>query len=219
MVGYAESYKKRATEKNMEEAFQSLGAFVLLHKRLPCPSNLSQKGVAALDCRLAGTFVGILPFKTLGIPEKKAKDAYGRWLTYGVSPCLTYTSIKAINKARDSAFDSQKDCDFFCHVTPEFPSLSVVDEHGVSVISPTHEQEFLALVLVSHGPKGYGAFTDSGNRTPTFSKEKAKNADNSGNFTDQPLCQKAESYFDDTVRWATRHTFIAQYGQTPCLYE
>jgi hypothetical protein len=215
MASFGDAYKKKVTEKTMEEAMQSLAAFVMLHKRLPCPSTPKQLGVAALDCRSPGQFVGILPFKTLGIPEKKARDAYGRWLTYGVSPSLTSFELKGINKAKGALAETQKDSDFFCHVTP-FYRLSMLDGQGRSVINE-NDQEFLAIVLISHGPKGQGILTDVG-RTPTFSRAKAMNADGSGNFIDQPLCQRPENYFDDTVRWVTRNSFMAHYGQL-CVYE
>ncbi len=214
LASYGQNHKKKETEKTIEEALQSLAAYTLFNKRLPCPAQPNSHGMAAVDCRMPGSFVGVLPFKTLGVPEKKAKDAYGRWLTYAVSPCLTSVELKSINQPKGGTTTKDK---LFCGVSPSFSGVSVVDEKGAPVVVSGVDSEFIAIVLVSHGAKGQGAFLDDGTRMPTPSAPKAMNADNSGVFTDRPLCQTVDGYFDDTVRWTTRHMFMAHYGQTMCI--
>ena len=74
--------------------------------------------------------------------------------------------------------------------------------------------DFIAVVLISHGSKGEGAYTSAGTRNPIKHEgiDKAENANNDFLFVDR---QKSVD-FDDTVSWVTRNNLMATYVQKPC---
>lgn len=100
-----ENYEQRnarlETKKRMDIISKSFSNFSQMRWRLPCPANSAgvggtQYGIERLDA--AGlpdcsTNIedahGIVPYRTLGIPEQYAKDAYGNFFTYVVSPDFT----------------------------------------------------------------------------------------------------------------------------------
>lgn len=103
----------RTTEKRMDVVVRALSAYAQTRWRLPCPVSVD----AVIDDvpfgteRLAGTDervpdcdvdspeerFGIIPYRTLGIPEHYAKDGWGRYFTYGISPA--FTSINKVDAA------------------------------------------------------------------------------------------------------------------------
>jgi len=79
-----------------------------------------------------------------------------------------------------------------------------------------------ALVLVSHGPNGKGAWLGSGtnNRlTAPDSGPELQNADGDQIFVDGPWNLKpGPDYFDDIVRWMTQDGIMAAHGGLSCSY-
>lgn len=95
------------TEKKMENIALSLADFSANYGRLPCPAdpgegNMNFYGTpvnsgAARDqfatnrgCGLnARDYIGIVPFRVLGLNESQVRDNYGNLLTYAVSAAMT----------------------------------------------------------------------------------------------------------------------------------
>lgn len=74
--------------------------------------------------------------------------------------------------------------------------------------------DILAIVLVSHGPNGHGAFLGDGTRLDggdvgTFEVE---NADADGLFVLTQTIQPEAGYFDDIVVWRTKHLLFSEVG-------
>jgi hypothetical protein len=80
--------KAKATKENIEIVTTSLAAYLACNNRLPRPAN-DCGGLESTATGFIGNYVGNVPFKTLGIPEKQAKDGNGRPLVYAVEPTLT----------------------------------------------------------------------------------------------------------------------------------
>ncbi|MDP3936007.1 MAG: prepilin-type N-terminal cleavage/methylation domain-containing protein [Alphaproteobacteria bacterium] len=123
---------------------------------LPCPSQPEMDdGFALKKCQGAHEQIGILPYKTLGIPAYVAKDGHGHYFTYAVSEHAT-----VLNPDTDSA---------------AMNNLQVLDISGRRYGSRTNET---AYILISHGPKGSGAFSlqASRKRFPTQSEFEAENS-------------------------------------------
>ncbi len=135
---------------------QALNRYHSQMGHLPCPSKpLMDDGFSLTKCHGAYEQIGILPYKTLGIPAYVAKDGHGHYFTYAVSEHATIsipdTDVSAIN------------------------NLQVLDIAGRRYGSRTNET---AYILISHGPKGNGAFSlqASRKRFPTRSEFEAENA-------------------------------------------
>ena len=208
--------KIRKTEDHMEQIFQSLTAYVLTNKRLPCPANPSafapESGISEANCLFTETFIGLVPYRTLGLPEKIAKDGYHNWITYAVDPVLTNSEIKSLNASSDSDLPNT----IFCEAEKSHIDLKVTNADKQPVLDLEDSKDLIAVVLISHGASGQGSFDLKGEKRPTTSPDKAVNADTTSNFIDKGFSAAKENFFDDTVKWITRDNLMALYGKHPC---
>lgn len=145
--------------------------------------------------------VGLVPYGTLGLPEVVAKDGYGRYFTYvGGSP-----------PARD-----------ICTTEPVFPvSISQRLSNGTLQGMHTDSGDPIAIVLISHGANGYGAWEGSRGRvhqrfSGTHGPDEHANAKASQHFIVAPLSYGARTYNDDHVLWITVHHLLAMYAKVTC---
>ena len=171
---------KRSTTKDREDYVRdALIAYFTANHRLPCPdngSNVGNTGRDGVEDRLAGgatpvtssgctaaTGLGTVPYLTLGIAREKALDAYGNFITYRLDTARNW------------------------HLTATFPPTPAACNPpgiiappvvGLSVYSTTTvlQTNSAAVVLISHGPNGRGAWNQgttnaSRNTLPTLAAE------------------------------------------------
>ncbi|MBI1300954.1 MAG: hypothetical protein GC137_04755 [Alphaproteobacteria bacterium] len=84
-----------------------------------------------------GVIIGVIPFKTMSLPEEDAYDEYGSRIIYAVSRSLT----------DPATFD------------PNGGVIEILDENAESVVTPPASVNFLVL---SHGANRIGATTKQG---------------------------------------------------------
>ena len=95
---------------------------------------------------------------------------------------------------------------------------------ATSVSTPATETEAVAMVLVSHGPNGYGAFIGNNVSPPVRLRATAgstaedENADYDRNYVFGPYSQSSTSTFDDFVIWKTQEQIYAANGASSCHY-
>ena len=85
------------TKQRMDIVSRAFSTYAQTYSRLPCPADSSsalapggQLGMERAACITASSEAhGIVPYRTLGIPEQYAKDGYGNFFTYTVSPDFT----------------------------------------------------------------------------------------------------------------------------------
>ena len=148
--------QNNATQAHHTLILQALNRYHSQMGHLPCPSKpVIDDGFALTKCQGACEQIGILPYKTLGIPAYIAKDGHGHYFTYAVSEHATI---------------STPDTD-----VPAINNLQVLDMAGRRYGSRTNET---AYILISHGAKGSGAFSlhASRKRFPTRTEFEAENA-------------------------------------------
>jgi hypothetical protein len=128
--------------------------------RLPCPadgtvaSTNAAAGTAKASCA-APAVSDVLPWKTLGLEERDATDAWGRRITYVVTPALA--SGGGI--------------------------VSSTSTQLTGVINVTGGSSQAAYALVSHGPNGKGGYLTSGQRmTVSADVNELENSDGDVNF-------------------------------------
>ncbi len=106
---YLDSVRRNSTQEKLQNISLLLADFAQHHGRLPCPASPNEAVTTepfgaprgsgsngqAVDSTCGGTitnvlgnFVGIVPFRALAIDRDAAKDAYGRYITYAVSPSI-----------------------------------------------------------------------------------------------------------------------------------
>lgn len=79
------SYRLQKTQYNIDFVTKSIAAFYLATDyTIPFPSS-PQANIGYQNESMKHTF-GIIPFKTLGIMEKFAKNGRGKWLLYKMNP-------------------------------------------------------------------------------------------------------------------------------------
>lgn len=150
------SQQNSVTNTHHTLILQALNRYHRQMGHLPCPSQpVIDDGFALEKCQGPYEQIGILPYKTLGMPAYVAKDGHGHYFTYAVSEHATVSTPD-----KDAA---------------AMNNLRVLDITGRRYGSLTNET---AYILISHGPKGNGAFSlqSSRKRFPTQSPFEAENA-------------------------------------------
>jgi len=298
MGGALELYQQARTQRqyettydNMDTIIQALSVYAETAGRLPCPADPAasgatlgwERGAKPADLQ-AGKFPagacdgktreGIVPYMTLGLTPWTARDGWGNFYTYAVSPVFTrqndQTSAaadtgKVHGRCRHAGWVNASDrysrnaikARFCCadQAAPTFDvdsDLIILHTNGGAALSPvrtpgtmnnyddltkttsysrggvsvpfmdTTPIEAPALVLVSHGPYGKGAWLGNGtnNRyTTPDSGPELQNADGDQIFVDGPWnLQPGPAYFDNIVRWMTQDGITAAHGALSCSY-
>ena len=280
------------TDDNMDDIIQALSVYVETAGRLPCPADPAatgvvygwERGVTPADLKVdAGHFPtghcdqttreGIIPFVTLGLPQRTALDGWGHYCTYAVSPVFARATDqpstpadtgKIHGRCRHPGWVNPADhynrnaikARFCCadQLAPVFDAdsdliilhtaggaLSPVRTPGTAnnydgldkavTVSAGDAQvpsidntpiEAPALVLISHGPNGKGAWIGNGTAGRSdlpASGPELQNANGDQIFVDGPWNLKpGPGYFDDVVRWMTQDGIIAAHGALSCQY-
>jgi hypothetical protein len=79
-----------ATISHQNAVFQALADYWALHGCLPWPSSLGgeQQGVSQRPVS-AGFYRGMIPYRTLGLSHRLARDGWGQWMVYWVDSVMT----------------------------------------------------------------------------------------------------------------------------------
>ncbi len=201
------------TEAKLDVIIQALAGYASVNKHLPFAADPSQTEELA-GIAQPNRSTGIIPYKTLGIQEFEAKDGFRHWISYSVSPVLAtepdrHSPPNLPQKNQQINLQNSPDENSLCHVRPNNLRLEVKYKNGQNVLASTY-LDFIAFVLVSHGPSGAGAFDKTGKRHPAIGDKLQNYGDKV--FIDQYLTKD----YDDCVRWVTRNNFMAVYLKQPC---
>lgn len=209
--------KHRITLYHQRLVFQSLAQYLQLHGCLPFPTPLHEplwgESVPPKDPSLP-LKPGLIPYRTLGLPLRVAKDGFGHWMTYAVDVNFTHRWPQFQHSMCENFFTKE-------------PSALEIIEFGKSVnegmtdpkntfkplripggkhINPDRFNGIAALV-VSHGNKGWGAPLSPGKRIPfpsSVSKESRINGDDSLKFFVCDHSAEEKSISHGVVTWKTR---------------
>jgi len=194
----------RVTTTHQEQIMEALSAYVLANKRLPCPAaNIG--GAAQI-----GLNVGFVPYQTLGIAEKIAKDGNHHWMTYAVQTSLASQDITNLQSIEGLSMDPRT---IFC-TTPADGPLAINNYKNEScIVAP----DFAAVVIISHGISG-GYYLDNGTVQPVSSADSHKiaNATRAGNYVTKTTQRNESNIFDDTVLFASRNNLMSHWAKCPC---
>ena len=184
------------TRTHQDYVMHALGGYLLQHKQLPCPADpvavSSEFGIGKESLTQ-----GIIPFRTLGIPEKWARDGFGHYMTYVPERSLLDDKHEDLCKPKEGI-------------------LKLIDKRGNPALAPDplHPQP-IAVILISHGPEGRGAYLANGSasrsRVSELTGAKLENANNDFVFSEH--VKSTEENYDDIILWAAFYPFMAYYAK------
>ncbi len=240
-----ENAYKTQTLNKLDKIEKALAGFVILNHRLPCPANGvtdvnsssfgSEGTVSTSSCPNANfisgnVFSGVVPVRTLNLPDDFMFDGWGHRITYAVD--IQFANNNITNQSCDGT--TSKKC--FIETLEDKASITVNDAAGLP--RTTHA----TYALISHGENGHGAFSKIGNKTRVnayingnpwrnnhFSGElENSHLSNSGNdeaynniFVAKDLIKdeaNLSEYFDDIVRFKTKSQIVQASSLTGAKY-
>jgi prepilin-type N-terminal cleavage/methylation domain-containing protein len=174
-----ENFRYMETAKKMEKISRLVNRYAVENYRLPCPAVPDrgsanppygfQSGGGADGAEIPDicpTTEGIIPFRTLGVPEALAVDGYGNYFTYAISPAFSQNTFDELPadvhpacRVADWFYDEGKNdgarlmrninprkARFCCPATPaQGTDLNIRDENDSFVLGLTR----------APGPDGY----------------------------------------------------------------
>jgi len=201
---YLRFRQNRQTQQHQDLVLKALQQHFTQYLCLPYPADPKKEDGQEQAFSSQVLLVGLVPYRKLGLPRHVAKDGYHRWMTYSLDEAMAMTlrSSKHIRSV-------------FCKYLYEKGTLDISDGETTSVNALLGSSDSPALVLISHGPKGYGAFTQGGKRiplSPNCGKCKQKNSAAGSAGSSIPFCYAPEpsdqGLNDDCVRWVTKGHLI-----------
>lgn len=230
-----EAEKENITEERMDRIEMALEQFLIENQRLPCPAvgNLeigdANFGLEAVPsstpaCTPASgllfsdppVFSGIVPVRTLGLPDDVMFDGWDRRFSYAIDANFA-NSGHGIAAPTNSACDGTTS--EVCFQYQDFGSIIIrsdVSPAGSETTNPPHRAVY---VLLSHGENGFGAFRYFGsagrnaNSTDTREQENAElSSAPHAAFDNIYISTSNDGTFDDMIRYKTRHQMANDAG-------
>lgn len=216
-----DSNQASLTQSNLRSLMLATAAFVQANGCLPCPAvpggsgtNFGKLGSAtACGACNGGKQMGIPPFAALGLPASVAHDGWGNWITMrvdsnlaGLTPVVPPASNKGLCAAGLSPADK----------------ISVTVRQGAT--------QSAAVIFISHGKDGYGAYIAEPLKTGIrpfpgtgyaecsaytgFAKCNANK--NTNQFYDLASYTDSADTYDDVLAFADRNVLVSMLGTASC---
>ncbi len=188
-------------------------------------SNVIYSYKGALGLGTPEIYIGVVPTRTLGLPDSYMFDAWGNRLTYVVSSyCIARLNWSTFT---DTAYYNKYKCSSNGLLTGLLTALNLTDGATIDIRDNTGtwmaSDPYVAYVLISHGKNGVGAWNKSGTRitgaasnttsekaNANLSSAGAALASNSTSLTTTYYDMKVNdgsgagaNYYDDIIRWKT----------------
>lgn len=195
-----EKSRLEVTRRHHQEIVDSLSSFTTLYRTLPCPADPAaqgqEAGISRLHCTKTPEAIGIIPYRTLGLPESIARDGYKNFMTYAVEPKLIFRP--------GAEFDFKRFCEKI-----NSRALKLTDENGVSVLGPGEDS--ILFILISHGPLGQGSYIGKGTTQTHQGSFSSKSEIENGNgdlvFITSPYSTREDAPFRHIITWKTQRNF------------
>lgn len=167
--------QRAATQSNLNALMLATAAYVQANGCLPCPTPASVVGSGfghvrgdtnSAACSGCATAEGIPPYASLGIPANTAHDGWGHWISMRIDPALTASVLGTIVPPTVLCSAAALTSNPVCKSTTASQnglcqaSLGSAQSGGavkISTLGSTQPQP-AAVIFVSHGSKGYGAY-------------------------------------------------------------
>lgn len=200
------------TQKNLDRIESALTLYVVQSHALPCPYDPEKApgGYVGSDCAdtTPAAFVGLVPYRDLGLQRTDVLDGWNRYITYAVDAkwaengTTGFRSGGALRKLNEFDPDSP-------YLFERGGANLLVQDAAKAACSPG-QANCAGYILISHGEAGNGAYINFGSATQFNgaggNTVAAESENNDGDevfaaeaFTDPP----ADTQFDHIVRFRT----------------
>ncbi len=195
--------KRDKTLERISIIENSLKKFTDINGHLPCPANpsateesndfgyMSNYDFGTKECTATGNATGTIPSRSLNLPDEFTYDGWGRKFSYRIA--------KGMGAIGDFGNLSNK-CD-----------ISIIDVNGdekTNINMPAPNNQGAAYVIISYGPRGYGAWGASG-AIPQLPPESSKEFENSNHSTNKIYVQDSPTYiFNNIVSFKDRRSLV-----------
>lgn len=218
--------QQNLTSTNLQALLRAAAAFVQANGCVPCPTPATTtgagfgvvRGASGAACGACDNPEGIPPYVSLGLPASMARDGWGRWITMRVDPALT-EDFKIVPPSAGTGQTG------LC-------KAGLSKAKTITVTAPSGPAQQAAILFLSHGPNGYGAYTASavagatnGERLPFPPSAPACagnngpercNAAATGQFRDAPQAKSGPKIFDDMMLYLDRNALVSLFGNGAC---
>ncbi|MDD5585942.1 MAG: type II secretion system protein [Alphaproteobacteria bacterium] len=236
------STQRSLTDSNLQTLLRATAVYVQANGCLPCPApaNVSGPGFGRIRgdtntaaCGACAQPEGIAPFVSLGLPQSMAHDGWGRWITMRVDPALTVNFAVVPPTAPCQPTDPSP-CNGSTTAGQSIKGLcrsSLPAANRISIQTGDTTQQ-AAVIFVSHGVNGYGAFIASaisgshnGERLPfpsgqpncTNGHEQCNAVTTSLTFYNDPITTGNDNNsFDDVLLFVDRNNLVSWLGNGSC---
>jgi len=237
-TGSINSSKESLTNQRIKEIYKSLGTYLMVNKRLPCPASLTKSKINDIDygeelragnsCTtgsgvyasnttdnsvsparsLTNLLIGAVPIKSLNLSSEYLEDAYENKISYVIDSRFTKNFIGPIGGDIDVSFGT-------IDATEKIMTTKEIQIGGEVTLS-----ENVIFLLISHGANGFGAFDingqqiiDNSNNTDDGELNNQLALSASINFDHNFIVNSFKSdKFDDIVFYKTRSNFIQDFS-------
>ncbi len=248
------SNQRSVTQSNLNALMLATASYVQANGCLPCPTPANVTGAgfgrvrgdtAAAACNGCATAEGVVPYVSLGISQNVARDGWQHWITMRVDPALTTATIGAVvpPAAGCTAVDLSASpvvatCTLQGASQKGLCQSKLGTANRVAVQTAGGASQQAAVIFVSHGSKGYGAFLagaqsaetgfNNGFRLPfpAGSPSCPANVANASNGATYAVCNaNGKNQFinapmqdndDDILAYADRNTLVSMLGNGAC---
>lgn len=176
---FLENNRRKETRAKLEALEQAMVRFVVVNGRLPCPANgalaagnpeqgLEQPHPGTAACTAAGLDNGVVPWRTLGLAQGDAMDAWNTMITYRVWAGAT-VAASALTRPAGMDMHSLDPAT----MTPQIQTFLQASGFRVCNANPCNPgaapelasrtgMTGAALALISHGANRVGGYTAEG---------------------------------------------------------
>ena len=228
-TGSINNSKEALTNQKMKEIYKSMGTFLMINKRLPCPASLARSKIDDVDygkeerdnannnCGTSGIYtssvsglsnliIGAVPIKSLNLGSEFAEDGYENKLSYVIDKRFTKNFIAPTAGTLEDSFGT----------VGSGTVLMSANENQVSAAVLLSDK--VIFVLISHGPNGFGSFSSASDQvnpdaTDIDEIENQIKPSSTPNFDNKFIINSYKSdVFDDVLMYKTRNNFIQDFS-------
>lgn len=239
------------THSNLRSLMTATAAFVQANGCLPCPAvpggtgtrfgHLGYPSTTTVCGDCSASPAGLAPFVALGLPASVARDGWGHWITMRVDPALTNPVDVIVPPTAPCTAQDVESSSYGCATvgaaikglcTPASGSSGGEDSGVMVTTTGNGATQYAAVLFVSHGSTGYGAYIASPQENGDFMDFPSSFApcngiyggyarcnspkENSRHFYDAPSVVSDFDPYDNVLAYASRNVLISMLGNGAC---